>query len=135
MKSIKYLFLFVFVLTVTLTSCKKNNEPVKSKKEILTSKQWKLSSYKDNGTAIALLDCEKDNVLSLASNGTYTTNPGAYKCDVDETIETGIWSLSADEKSIIVDGTPLTIVELTENKFVLSMVDGNYTMEQTYIPF
>lgn len=100
----------------------------------MTSKQWKLSSYKDNGTTVALLDCEKDNVLNLSSNGTYTTNPGVYKCDVDETIETGTWSLSVDEKSIIVDGTPMTIVELTESKFVLSMVDGNYSMEQTYIP-
>ena len=135
MKSIKYLFLFVFALMVTITSCKKNNEPAKSKKEILTSKQWKLSSYKDNGVAVVMQDCEKDNVLSLASNGTYTTNPGAIICEVDETIETGTWSLSVDEKSIIVDGTPLTIVELTENKFVLSIVDGNYSMEQTYIPF
>jgi len=134
MKSIKYLVLFVFALTLTITSCKKD-EDSKSKKELLTSKSWIMLSSKTNGEANVLDDCIKDDILTFSSTGTWTYNPATIKCDSEEMIDTGTWSLSSDEKYLIMDGFNVTIVELTESRFVFSSVSDKYNTETTLISF
>lgn len=133
MKSIKYLVLLVLALTLTVTSCKKDKVTL-TKKEMLTAKSWKLLSSKENGVSIVLEDCEKDDVLTLASDGTYTYNPGANKCYTDDTIQTGSWSLSSDEKYLTIDMDGImTIVELTESKLVLSITYETFSSEMTFV--
>ncbi len=77
--------------------------------------------------------------MTFAINGTYTSNPGAIKCDPSEAIYTGTWALSSDEKYLIMDGDNATIIALTETRMVLSVVDNTEnpprTMEFTFIPF
>jgi len=135
MKTIKCLVLLAFSLTLMVTSCKKDDKTPMTKSEMLTAKSWKLSSSKTNGVVDVLDDCDKDDFIKLASNGTYTYNPGSNKCDPSETTDTGTWSLSSDEKSIIIDGQSATIVELTESKFVYSISAGGYTYEATLVSF
>ena len=135
MKSFKYLFIFVIALTITVTSCKKD-EATKSKKELLTSNQWKFLSSKTEGAADMISNCEKDDFMIFASNGTYTWNPGTVKCNSHDTIITGTWTLSTDEKTLTLDGSDLvwTIVELTDNKLVYSIVLSiEHAHEYTYI--
>jgi hypothetical protein len=131
MKSIKYLVLFVFALTLTVSSCKKDE--TKTKKEMLTAKSWKMSSIKINGVAGVIEDCEKDDIITIAANGTTSSNRGAIKCDPNETNSTGTWTLSDDEKYLTVDGSTFTIIELTGSKLVLSRVEGTETIEMTLI--
>ena len=53
-----------------------------------------------------------------------------------ETIVTGTWTLSNDEKSLILDGNDMiTIVELTVSKFTYTFIDGTVLVEQTYLSF
>ena len=118
MKSFKYFFLLVIALTIAVTSCKKD-AVTKSKKELLTSNQWKYLSSKTNGVADVLDACEKDDFVIFSSNGTYTYNPTTIKCDPSETIQTGNWTLSSDEKTLSIDGDEATIVELTESRLVV----------------
>ena len=135
MKSFKYLFLLVIALTITVASCKKDEEP-KSKKELLTSNQWRFLSSKTDGVADMISNCEKDDFMIFASNGTYTWNPGTVKCNSHDTIITGTWTLSTDEKTLTLDGSDLlwTIVELTDNKLVYSIVLSiEHAHEYTYI--
>src|SRR5665648_904952 len=91
MKSFKYLFLLVIALTIAVASCKKD-EVTKSKKELLTAKQWKFLSRKTNGVADVINNCEKDDFTIFSSNGTYTWNPTTVKCDPSQTIQTGTWT-------------------------------------------
>lgn len=134
MKLLKCLFLLVIALTITVTSCKKD-EVTKSKKELLTSKQWKFTSSKTNGVANILDACEKDDFVIFSSNGTYTYNPVTIKCSSYDTIDTGNWTLSSDEKTLSLDGDEATIVELTESRLVVSSGDAGDIWEQTFIAF
>src|SRR5665647_2178508 len=120
MKSFKYLFLLIIALTIAVASCSKKDEATKSKKELLTAHQWKLSSSKTNGVADVISDCEKDDITTFSSNGTYTWNITTVKCYASETNDTGTWTLSSDETIFTVDGTVVTIVELSGSKLVVS---------------
>lgn len=109
MKSTKYLILLILALTLTVSSCKKD-ETTLSKKELLTSKSWQLSSIIENGITNVLHDCDMDNILTFLTNGKYTKDPNVIKCDFGDTIESGTWTLSSDEKFLILDdGTQMTI--------------------------
>ena len=80
-------------------------------------------------------DCEKDNFLTFAPDGTYIFNPGTNKCSSDESADSGSWALSSDEKYIIVDGDSAKLVELTPSRFTISIPDSDGTYEATYISF
>ena len=129
MKSISYLVLFVFALAITVTSCKKDKL---TPKEMLTAKSWKLSSSKVNGVE-TIEDCSKDDILIFAVNGTYSMTVGSILCYDGDTNYTGSWTLSADGKTITVDGEPTPII-ITESKLVVTTVDGTQTTVITLIP-
>lgn len=141
MKPLKYLFLFVISLTIT-ASCKKEEAKVYTKSEILTAHPWKILSSTENGVS-ALMDCEKDNVLTFLGNGTHTSNPGSIKCDVQETIINGTWVLSNDGTQLSItenddDGNPhsytVTVTELTQSRLTIRLQDGTYVYEQIFVP-
>ena len=116
---------------MSVSSCKKD-ETNKSAKEILMSKSWKMSSSKLNGVE-TIEDCVKDDFLTFAANGTYTYNVGAITCSEYDTSYSGTWTLSADGKTITVDGEPGTVV-ITENQIVATTMFGTDTLEVTLIP-
>ena len=60
--------------------------------------------------------CDKDDITIFQDNGTYITDEGATKCDPnDPQTQTGTWVLSADEKTITVDGESWTIESLSKS--------------------
>lgn len=127
------LFIF-FAFAVVVTSCKKD-ETSQTKEEMLTAKSWKILSSKTNGITDVIEDCQKDDFLTFATDGTYTFNPGTNKCYSEDVIYSGTWALSSDEKYLIVDGDSITIVEFTASRFTFSMTDADYNMEATYVSF
>lgn len=138
MKPFKYLFLLVIVLATTIASCKKQ-EGNMSRAKLLTSKPWRFLSSKTNGVADHIEDCEKDDFVIFAFISDYTWSPGGKKCDSQETIDTGTWTLSRDEKKITLKSyvstkeVIATIVELTESILVFSFEETGYVWEKTYI--
>lgn len=133
MKRTKYLILFILALILLVSSCKKD-EIALSKKDMLTAKSWQLSSIKENGVTNVLDDCDKDNILTFLLDGTYTFDPHIIKCDFGNYVESGTWSLSSDEKFVILgDGTQMTIVELSKIKLVLLEVGNVNSYEVTLI--
>lgn len=133
MKSTKYLILFILVSVLTISSCKKD-EATLSKRELLTARSWQLSSIKENGVTDVLDECDKDNILTFLSDGTYTFDPNVIKCDLANVIESGTWSLSSDEKFLILDdGSFMTIIELSKTKLVIMEVGNVNSYEMTLI--
>jgi hypothetical protein len=131
MKSIKCFSLIFIGFTIIVLSCKKD-EVVKSNKEILTSRLWMWSSTKFDDTNIPLPDCIIDNILTFATNGTYTEDAGEVKCDPNETNSFGTWELSEDEETFTFDGSAF-IIDITESKMVLTMVHGIDTIVLSFI--
>jgi hypothetical protein len=101
--------------------------------EIMTTGSWKASSEKLNGVANPIDACQNDDFITFASNGTYTYNIGTTTCYDGEESYDGTWALSADEKTITVDGFDAGIV-VSENQIVITLVDGSDTIERTFIP-
>jgi len=130
MKSVNYLLLFVIALAMIVPSCKKDT---KTAKEILTTGSWKISSQKTNGVSEVIEACQTDDFLTFATNGTYTYNIGTTTCyDGEETYD-GDWVLSADEKTLTVDGFDVAVV-ITESQIVITITDDSDTLEETLIP-
>jgi hypothetical protein len=138
MKKITRLFTVVFLIsfafTVIVTSCDKDESNL-TKEEMLTAKSWKILSSKTNGVADVIEDCQKDDFLTFATNGTYTFNPGTNKCYSEDVIDSGTWALSSDEKYLIVDGDSAKVEELTASRFTFSITYDQDKFEATYISF
>ncbi len=64
-----------------------------------------------NGVSNIIDDCERDDFLNFSANGTYTWDPATIKCDESDTSFMGTWSLSSDEKTMIVDGDTVTLLK------------------------
>jgi hypothetical protein len=126
--------LFLYALTAVVSSCD-NDESNMTREEMLTAKSWKILSSKTNNVADVIEDCEKDDFLTFATNGTYTYNIGTKKCDSYESNESGTWEFSSDEKYLIIDGDSISIVEMTASRLTFLLVDGSYRYEVTYISF
>ena len=145
------MLLIVSLFLVTL-SCKKDEEP--SKKDLLCGKDWILKAetvspaINFDGILISDLyaqmdDCTKDDISKFNTNGTYTFEEGATKCDVNDpqVWDSGTWVFNSDE-TILVLTSPLygtvnaEIIELTSSKIVISQestIDGiKYTITDTY---
>jgi len=137
MKSLYYFVLSMF-LSIAFVSCQ-GDEETKAGKDILTSNSWKVSSYKINGEEIALEDCQKDDYLTFAANGTYTDFRGTLKCPGEiQTDINGTWTLSQDEKLLTLtnyQGEQAVIVEITESKLVLTSSDDDDIIVITLLPF
>ena len=137
MKAIFY-SAFIMLLSIVFVSCQRDEE-TKSGKDIITSKSWKLSSYKINGEEIALDDCQKDNYITFVANGTYTDSTGPLKCPGEiQTDINGTWTLSQDEKILTLtnyQGEQVVIVEITESKLVITSSDDDDIIVMTLLPF
>lgn len=137
MKTGNYLILFLFGLMLTVGACNKDKE-TNPKKEILTAKSWKVSSYKINEEEIALMDCQTDNYLTFNTNGTYTDFVGDIKCSLSETNINGTWSLSDDEKILTLEsyqGVQSGSIEITESKLVITITDDTDIIVMTCVPY
>jgi len=131
--------LVLLVLIILVPSCKRENLSVK---ELLTSKGWKISSFKWNDQDQIIDECEKDNCTYYSLNGTISISAGAIKCSEDEpdviNDSTMTWALSPDEKTLYrFYGTDLTlqyIININSGKLELTSVDGYNSQVKSYVP-
>lgn len=120
---------FVFL---TLACKKETTAPAKTPARLLTGKQWVLfaGGFDDNQNGIVdknedvLRDCDRDNTLNFAIDGTGKTNDNRLLCGgVQE--NNFIWKLSNDGKELTIDQTPINILELNEkNLRYIPKLDG-----------
>ncbi len=119
---IRLLTIVIAGLALGFSSCDDDAPP--SKVGILVNKSWLVASYEIDGDD-ALEDCMTDNTLIFFSDGTYSDEIGAIKCEEDESDSEGTWKFKANETilSIIPAGdleSDWKILELTENKLRMS---------------
>jgi Lipocalin-like domain len=115
------------VLLSIVFSCKKEKEAAPATSTAIdnltggTTKNWLLSKELIAGVDLGLDDCEKDDVYTFvkATNKVNHTI-GKLKCD-DEIDSSVAFALSADGKTITIDGEKSDVTELTATKLTLSM--------------
>jgi hypothetical protein len=124
----KRTWFFLSILMITaFAGCKKDKDEA-SRMDMLTSGQWRITAITATPpiqTPIGMLSdlytlffesCRKDNFYIFKKDGKAEINEGATKCaPSDPQTNTIDWSLSSDEKEIILDGERATILELTNS--------------------
>ncbi len=91
-----------------------NNPPQNTNtKELLVGKNWKLTGAKAFlGDSIDVyntspykeqIECAKDDIITFNEDNTYTLNDGGSSCSTAILPESGIWELSADQKTLTTD--------------------------------
>lgn len=126
--------LFITLLIpVLLTSCSKggDDDPApKTKTELITQAAWKFDNAKAGGFDVSgfFAACEKDNIATLAANGSGTYAEGATKCDPGDPDSTPFsWNFADSETKLHVSivlfpggSSDFTIVTLNETQLVIS---------------
>ena len=143
-------FLMALALLATLTSCKKDGSQeltTKSKKELLTAKEWIVEKVEERENQSAWEDvfpqfepCLKDNRFKFKTDFTVVYNEGPVACvpnTPNQIIETQTWRFNADETILITGGIENKILQLDADKLVAVTVEtaGGITLETrvTYI--
>lgn len=111
-----------------------NNNNTPNPQKILEEGKWQLTAgtatttYKGKDTTIDIYsemeECDKDDFILFASNGTGTIDENANKCTDDQQIENFTWALlNNDTKLAVVDSNPDTmdVVELTTSQLKLKL--------------
>jgi glutamine cyclotransferase len=116
-------------------ACKKDDDKPSQQTptQILLSHSWKKTGYKENGVSQTIAACELDDVLTFSSNNTQTVDRGTVKCGGETQTFTDGWSLSADNKTIIILSVVGTgeLVSIDDNQFVVRR-SGATTFEYIY---
>ncbi len=127
----KKLILLLSVITI-FYSCEKNKTETtpKTVEELIAGGSWKITKEEIKLGPAPFIDdiddCQKDDLLSFKENGTYSLDAGKVKCYEDEMqIETGEWTLTSDNKNIIIDGEKFNIDTINADTFVISFTDPN----------
>ncbi len=140
MKSLKLSGIVLASMLVIFSACKKDkDDPQPSKTQMLTAKNWKLTSVTMNGADQygSIPACTKDDLAKYNTDNTVTYDEGATKCDPDDPqTETAVWAFDNNETQLIEDGQTYDIKELSSNTLKLSMTEDfmgqNVELVSTY---
>jgi len=127
-----YLLLLAVAGAFTFTACNDDDEDVQSKKEMITSKTWKLTTRSQvvtdstgNSTTDNTIDaCEMDDTYKFTSDNNFIRDEGATKCDpTDPQTETGTWALTDNDTKFTITSSGFTVpgdlVEISNSKLVV----------------
>ncbi|MCO6461959.1 MAG: lipocalin family protein [Saprospiraceae bacterium] len=129
MKINYFLFILLAGFLITVSSCKKDEDTPKTKKELLTGPScWKIlkvESYDEDGklvdvTDVAFEECDKDNCLKFSTDGKFVVTDDGVKCEGEPAVSAeGTWALSNNDTQLdwTEDGTTTnyTILKLESN--------------------
>jgi hypothetical protein len=148
-----FLLMLAVAASFTFVSCSDDDEDTQpNKTELLTNKNWKKTAETETMSNTpgstdlftSVPDCTKDDILKFGTNGTFTWNEGASKCDPTDPQEflNGTWAFTNNETKVMItipglgDGE-LELTELTASKLVTKDVDTDQgvttTTTTTYI--
>lgn len=114
------------IATATATSTATVTPAAQTKTELLTDANWEITAstrnpgFTDPLTGAVITDilsftpaCEKDGFTLFNTNGNYTEDEGALKCDpLDPQTTTGTWAFDSTEEILIFDGTDSVDIQL-----------------------
>jgi hypothetical protein len=137
--------ILVLLLLVLGISCSKDdkNVPLPVSRAQLLARSWKQSDLLaaiPGGTPNSVFNtvltaCQRDNIWTFSSDGTYVVTEGASKCNAGDpdTATSGTWQLIENDTKIIIDDIKeapqtLAIAELTSSSLKITgtqIIQGN----------
>jgi len=134
MKKIKLLSTLLLLTSVLLiSSCKKDDDPVLTKTQLLTQNTWKYSSGTSTNPLVqALISLLTGTEYVFMTDKTYSVT------QLGQSIANGKWEFSSDESKIILDKgsveeSTLEIVTLDGSNLEVKEVDGSFVTTIKYV--
>lgn len=134
MKKIKLVSsLFVLVSVLLISSCKKDDDPVLTKTQLLTQNTWKYGSGNSTNPLVqALISLLTGTEYVFKADKTYSVT------QLGQSIASGKWEFSSDETKIILDKgsieeSTLEIVTLDGSNLEVKEVDGSFVTTIKYV--
>lgn len=123
MKKITQTLLLLLVLVASVSSCKKSSDPAVAPAVAIIGK-WKTVSASATflgQTSNSPIDaCDADNITEFFTSPKVTITDGALKCNSsDPAVQNSNYTLSADGKTLTIDGEVQTVVELSSSTMKL----------------
>lgn len=133
-KVLSLAFMSLLYISLTFVSCSKDdddNTPApKTKTQLITQSTWRFSAATVGGSDVSafLQACQKDNILTFASNGTGTVDEGPLKCNAgDPQTSPFTWNFLSNETQLFISTTlfaggssTFNIVTLSETQLIVS---------------
>jgi hypothetical protein len=104
----------ILMIVLILFSCEKAKES-NTKREFLLASKWKLTGARIDGGWNSVGDCLIDDIITYASDNTFTLTTVSVKCSSSDNGYVGTWSLSSDESTMIFDRYSGTLEILRKN--------------------
>lgn len=136
MKRISQTLLLLLVLVASVSSCKKSSDPAVAPAVAIIGK-WKAVSasvsFLGQESNSPIQACEADNITEFFTSPKVTVTEGALKCDPsDPAVTNGSYTLSADGKTLTLDGFNQTVVELSSSTMKLRIDVFGFPITTTY---
>jgi hypothetical protein len=140
------LLLPALALACTLTACKKDEEKPKSKTELLTARNWRITADLRTSTSgsqttttdayAAYPPCLKDDYVKYSTNHQVEFNRGALQCANEPQSQTSNWEFNADETRLTISAPPSSVatyevLELTAETMKLRVSSNNQGVTNT----
>lgn len=129
-KYLPFLVVTLFSALFLFSSCNKdNNDPPKTKRELLVQASWKFKSATVAGAPYNNFpSCQTDNILSFNNSGSGVADEGATKCNAgDPQTNPFTWSFQNADTEIQLSsalftngGTTITLISISETELVIS---------------
>jgi hypothetical protein len=156
MKISKFLPMLLFLGVLAFSSCNDDDEeeePAPTRSELLVNKNWSVTGLtvepaididnngtQENNLIPFLAPCFLDDFFRYNSNGTYTGEEGASKCDPNDpqVFESGTWLWNSDQTRLVMNFSGgsrdvlVTSITAGELKYNDVIVDNNVTYTFSY---
>jgi hypothetical protein len=136
MKNLKQ-FVLLFLITVVSLSCQTDEDVKLLPGDILTagtSKNWKLISYKVDGVE-KFNECAKDDIFTFSKKTSeYNWDIGAIKCFDGDINQKFSFSLSTDNKILIINKSEWKIIKLDNTTLQIEIFMSSNKTELVYVP-
>ncbi len=133
-KLLSFAALGLLSVSLAFVSCSKDdddNSPApKTKTQLITQSTWRFSAATVGGSDVSafIQACQKDNILTFASNGTGIVDEGPLKCNAgDPQTNPFTWNFLNNETQLFISATlfsggssTFNIVTLSETQLVVS---------------
>lgn len=133
-KLLSFAALGLLSVSLAFVSCSKDDDDdspaPKTKTQLITQSTWRFSAATVGGADVSpfLQACQKDNILTFASNGTGIVDEGPLKCNAgDPQTNPFTWNFLNNETQLFISATlfsggssTFNIVTLSETQLVVS---------------
>jgi hypothetical protein len=131
----------LLAIAPVLLCCAKEDLAPQGTEQFLYDKQWRLESRtvteRDREVPELIPACRQDDALVFVADKTLLNHYGQNKCGNEPDVDSGVWSLDAENKILTLFGEPYQVIGLSATRMELQRerrgVNGTVIVKSFYV--